>query len=91
MVTVHGTQFRDSNAGAGMRMGHTAGPTPARRPGDSDRSTVLIGHPPMVLMHPQRSGRMAAAQDIIDRICLVLVFILWVLVPVTGLLALVLQ
>jgi hypothetical protein len=83
---------RDGSVSAAEgRMGYSPGPTPDRRPGDGDRPAVLIGHPPVVLMHRARSPRWARVDDVIDRLSLMVVFVLWVVVPILGALSLALR
>jgi hypothetical protein len=72
-------------------MGYAPGPTPDRRRGDADRPAVLIGHPPMVLMHQVRSTWGTKVDDVIGRLSLMIVFLLWVVVPITGALAIALR
>ena len=72
-------------------MGYDPGPVPHRHPGDFDRPGSLIGHPPLVLRADHLQGWKAKVDDAIGSACLVIVFVMWVVIPVCGGLALLLQ
>ncbi len=80
-----------SIAAAEQRMGYDCGPVPHRHPGDFDRPGALIGHPPRVLRQPETQGWQARVDDAVGTACVFLVFVLWVVVPVCGGLALILR
>ena len=72
-------------------MGYRPGPTPHRLPADRDRPGSLVGHLPMVLTNDVHSGRRAKLDELVGKICIALVFVMWVVVPVCGGLSLILK
>jgi hypothetical protein len=73
---------------AHQRMGHDGGPTPDRHPGDFDRPGIVIGRPPLVRTHQTATGWQAKLDDVFGRACVFIVFVMWVIVPICGALAL---
>ena len=71
-----------------QRMGYSPGPVPHRHPGDFDRPGSLIGHPPLVLQPDHRHGWLAKVDDAVGTVSVFIVFVMWVVVPVCGGLAL---
>ena len=88
---MNGGDAAASIAASERRMGYAPGPTPQRHRGDFDRPASLIGHPPLVTRHDDLDGWRARVDDAFGRACLVVVFVMWVIVPVCGGLALILH
>ena len=80
-----------SIAAAEQRMGYSGAPTPNRHPGDTDRPGNLIGHPPLVRRPDDSAGWRAKIDDAVGLACVIVVFVVWIIVPVCGGLALLLS
>ncbi|MET3807068.1 hypothetical protein ABIB25_004090 [Nakamurella sp. UYEF19] len=70
-------------------MGHATGPIPDRLRGDPDLPAVLVGVVPAVHAHPSESGVVGRISDVFDRVCLMVTFVLWVVLPVLGIIGLI--
>jgi hypothetical protein len=78
-----------SMAASHQRMGYDGGPVPNRHPGDLDRPGIVIGRPPLVQTHETAAGWQARLDDVFGRVCVFVVFVMWVIVPICGALTLV--
>lgn len=73
------------------RMGYRPGPADIRHPGDSQRTSLLVGHLPTVMTYRVHTGRRAVLEEAVGRFWLFVVFVMWVVVPVLTVLNLVLR
>ena len=87
---MNNARSNSSIAASHERMGHSGGATPNRHPGDRDRPGHLIGRPPLVQQHQAEDGWQSKVGDAFRLACVFLVFVMWVIVPVCGGLALLL-
>ncbi|SDP41136.1 hypothetical protein SAMN04515671_4105 [Nakamurella panacisegetis] len=66
-----------------ITMGYDIGPEHGYRPGDVGAAPALVGHIPSVQARV-RAGRMGKVDDVIGRISIFVVFVMWVVIPVLG-------